>query len=687
MNKAFKEKIIKLFKNDERLWNSERQELNQILLKDLVDKFDEKVVEILLNDSETKKQFFVKVKDSYIFKPNDFKFFLDENKLDNSFTQLANKIGLNFNDETSEKVILNWPFKDCVLEGGMTKEDSLDTYFKYDKTSGDWKEEKTKRKEIFFNEILARDEIDRLEEPKVFYKWKRFTVKNSERGEDVKEIKKDDKGIIKENLVIKGNNLLALHSLKEQFEGKIKLIYIDPPYNTNSDSFTYNDNFNHSTWLTFMKNRLEIASTLLNDQGIIFVQIDHREQAYLKILMDQIFGRDNFLSCINLKSKATGGVGKSDFLLDVTEYILCYAKNIETEFNVPKEEEVFIPEDESNYKYVLEKIDGGKHIQTITGGNAGDIKVYEHTGFKIKSLGKKERILSSYLKEFDKIFRLTNPQGGLMKRVIPQLPTAKDKLLSIEYIPTKGKNKGVASRSYFYNKDLVAWFKDTAKIKEGKIIKYTKKTNFWSENMHQGISSEGNVTLLSGKKPEKLVKQIIEIGSSEGDLVLDYHAGSGTTCAVAHKMGRQWIGIEQLDYSENNPEERMKGVIAGDNTGISKEVGWKGGGDFIYIQLAKWNEEAKEKIIETKSYEELVKLFSGLYKHYFLNYNVRVKDFEESVIKSDEFKKLSLADQKKMFAKMLDLNQMYVNFSERNDKKYNLSKNDIALSEEFYGKK
>jgi hypothetical protein len=128
-------------------------------------------------------------------------------------------------------------------------------------------------------------------------------------------------------------------------------------------------------------------------------------------------------------------------------------------------------------------------------------------------------------------------------------------------------------------------------------------------------------------------------------------------------------------------------VIAGDNTGISKEVGWKGGGDFIYIQLAKWNEEAKEKIIETKSYEELVKLFSGLYKHYFLNYNVRVKDFEESVIKSDEFKKLSLADQKKMFAKMLDLNQMYVNFSERNDKKYNLSKNDIALSEEFYGKK
>src|SRR3989338_2334627 len=225
MNKTFKDKIIKLFKNDTRLWSMEKEELNQTLLKDLIDKFDEKVIEVLLGDSETKKQFFMKVKDAYIFKPNDFKFFLDENKIDNSYTQLANKIGLKIEDEENDKVILNWPFKDCVLEGGMTKEDSMNVYFKYDKESGGWKEQKTKRKEIFFNEVLARDEIDRLEEPKAFYKWERFTAKG---GEKVKEIKRDKSGTIKENFVIKGNNLLALHSLRAEFTGKIKLIYIYP---------------------------------------------------------------------------------------------------------------------------------------------------------------------------------------------------------------------------------------------------------------------------------------------------------------------------------------------------------------------------------------------------------------------------------------------------------------------------
>ena len=150
MNKTFKDKIIKLFKNDTRLWSMEKEELNQTLLKDLIDKFDEKVIEVLLGDSETKKQFFMKVKDAYIFKPNDFKFFLDENKIDNSYTQLANKIGLTTEEFSSEKVILSWPFKDCVLEGGMTKEDEVDVYFKYNKESGEWTEEKAKRKEIYY---------------------------------------------------------------------------------------------------------------------------------------------------------------------------------------------------------------------------------------------------------------------------------------------------------------------------------------------------------------------------------------------------------------------------------------------------------------------------------------------------------------------------------------------------------
>src|SRR3989339_525199 len=269
MKNIFKNKLYALLKKDSRLWDEEKKEINETLLKDLIDRLDEKLIELLLGDKETMGMFFIKIKDVFVLKINDLKFFIDENKLDNSYTQYQNKIGLRVSNKLlSERddVVLDWPFKDCVLEGGMTKEDE-------------------KRNEIFFNEILARDEIDRLEDPKALVNWKRHTKKGEEK---VKEIKRDKDGIIKENLIIKGNNLLALHSLKKQFQGKVKLIYIDPPYNTGSDSFGYNDNFNHSSWLTFMKNRLEVAKKLLRDDGVIFVQCDDHEQAYLKVLMDEV---------------------------------------------------------------------------------------------------------------------------------------------------------------------------------------------------------------------------------------------------------------------------------------------------------------------------------------------------------------------------------------------------------------
>jgi len=236
MKTNFKAKLYDLLKKDSRLWDEEKKEFNETLLKDLIDKLDEKLIELLLGDKETNKKFFVKIKDVLVLKQNELKFFIDENKLDNSYTQYKNKIGLRIgNNLLSERdeVVLDWPFKDCVLEGGMTKEDQ-------------------KRNEIFFNEILAKDEIDRLFDPKALVNWKRYTAKGERK---VKELKRDKGDIIRENLIIKGNNLLALHSLKEQFTGKVKLIYIDPPYNTGNDGFKYNNNFNHSTWLTFMKNR------------------------------------------------------------------------------------------------------------------------------------------------------------------------------------------------------------------------------------------------------------------------------------------------------------------------------------------------------------------------------------------------------------------------------------------------
>ena len=187
----------------------------------------------------------------------------------NSFTKYRNTVGLTSEGKYlhySSDVVLDFPFKDCVLEGGMTREDQG-------------------KDEVYYNEVIARDEIDRLFSPKVFTNTKRYTQDGIE--EACSQFSTDD------NLIIKGNNLIVLHSLKKRYVGKVKLIYIDPPYNTGGDSFKYNDRFNHSTWLTFMKNRLEVARELLSDNGVIFVQCDDNEQAYLKVLLDNIFGIEN----------------------------------------------------------------------------------------------------------------------------------------------------------------------------------------------------------------------------------------------------------------------------------------------------------------------------------------------------------------------------------------------------------
>jgi adenine-specific DNA-methyltransferase len=194
--------------------------------------------------------------------------------------------------------VLAWPYKDCVLEGGQTKEDS-------------------KRDEVFWNITLTPDDIDRLLDPKVLTNFRRI---DADGEHAVTEIVDSD------NLIIKGNNLLALHSLLPRFRGRVKLIYIDPPYNTGNDSFKYNDRFNHSTWLTFMRNRLEIACKLLRKDGSIWINIDDDEAHYLKVLCDDIFGRENFVTTVSGKKKVSPSNDATWFSND-HDYLLIYARN------------------------------------------------------------------------------------------------------------------------------------------------------------------------------------------------------------------------------------------------------------------------------------------------------------------------------------------------------------------------
>ena len=591
----------------------------------------------------------------------------NKNFLKSSYTRFRNKIGLNIDGKFLRErgeVSLVWPFKDCVLEGGQTKEEET-------------------RKEIFFNEILAQDEIDRLFDTKVLTNWKRYT---SEGEKKVTKIDRDEEGTIKENLIIKGNNLVALHSLKNQFRGKVKLIYIDPPYNTGSDSFKYNDGFNHSNWLTFMKNRLEIAREFLREDGVIFVQCDDNEQAYLKILMDEIFSKDNFLGNITLKSKGAGGVGQEGFLFDICEYILIYGNKNLVKNKVPFIKTELEDKTKKSYNNILRNFGKEKYIKDITGGNVGKISVFKHENTEIDRFSKNSRTRENYYINFDRIFRTTNPQGGLMKRVMPQIPDRG--FYSIEYVPTKGRFSGKKHRCFFLNGSLVVWLRDSSlkNDKDRTVYKLNKSDNLWIENLYQGIAGEGGVKLKAGKKPEKLIHRIIEMTTEKGDIVLDYHLGSGTTCAVAHKTGRQYIGIEQLDYGKNDSVTRLQNVIGGDTSGISKLVNWKGGNEFIYCELKKYNESYINKIQRAKSSDEIIFLWKNISKNSFLNWYVNSEVPEEAISDFIDIgkSKNGLKKQKNLLIELLNKNQLYVNLSEIEEKSFNVSKEEKKLNKLFF---
>ncbi|MDH5939157.1 site-specific DNA-methyltransferase, partial [Vibrio splendidus] len=262
--------LIEVLLTDERLIIDGKLAKNKIV--ELALNLDPSLLKLLLSSEQLKGHFFTDIEGVLIFDKVAFQRFVNNKSfLPDSFTQFKNKIGLSVDSHylnDSNDVVLSWPYKDCVLEGGQTKDDQ-------------------KRSEVFWNETLAPEQVDTLLAPKALTNF----VKYDTDGEH-----KDFKLERSDNLIIKGNNLLALHTLKKRFSGKVKLIYIDPPYNTERDSFQYNDRFTQSTWLTFMKNRLEVAKELLHETGTIYIQLDSKEIHYLKILCDQVFGKDNFLN-------------------------------------------------------------------------------------------------------------------------------------------------------------------------------------------------------------------------------------------------------------------------------------------------------------------------------------------------------------------------------------------------------
>lgn len=624
---------------------------------------DSNLIRLLLSNNETKTQFFRDIDGVMVFDKVGFGWVVNNRQfLPDSYTRFKNKIGLT--DESGEllsrsgNVELIFPYKDCVLEGGQTKEE-------------------VKRKEVFYNTTLAPNEVDRLLFPKVFCNAKRYDANGIT---DTTELLCDD------NLIIKGNNLLTLSSLLKRYEGRVKCIYIDPPYyfvaNKDEDTFDYNSNFKLSTWLVFMKNRLEIAYRLLSNDGAIFVQISDDGVAELHCLLKEIFcknGENNFINKITVKTKSPSGFASvNPGVFETAEYILAFAKNKKSwKYNTQYVESQY----DTNYKWYIENEteDCSKWIISDVFEHVAKVKGYSDKKAAVKELG--STVFNELVGEFalthaDSVFRYTAIGDNAGQEIIAireKSKIDKDMIFMVE----RDNHYNV----FIKNGSEIAFYSKKIREIDGKKVPSIQLSNIWTDTPYEGIAKEGNVTLKGGKKPEKLLKRIIEMATDEGDLVMDFHLGSGTTCAVAHKLGRQYIGVEQLDSQMKKILTRLPEVISGDQSGISKSAGWTGGGSFVYCELAKANQKYIDELQGLSSKEAIKELYERIIGTGFISCNVDLKKVSES---ASEFDDLSIDEQKQFIMELMDMNLLYINYCDIDDDEFAISEDDKKFTKSVY---
>ncbi|MGL2898951.1 DNA methyltransferase [Helicobacter pylori] len=545
----------------------------------LILQHDEKLLIFMLeheNANDYKNAFFKTIANTLVFNQKALLECLEIKELEKSFTRFKNKIGLYSQGgliKSSELVVLNFPFKDNVLLGNA-------------------KDNSTKSNELFYHEILHKNEIDTLLSQKALC---RFEMHGQG---DLESALKDENT----NYLIKGNNLIALYSLKKKFAKQVKCIYIDPPYNTGNDSFNYNDNFNHSSWLVFMKNRLEAAREFLSDDGSIYINLDYNEVHYCKVLMDEIFKRENFRSEI---------IWRMGFLSGYKTAAKKYIRNHDTILFYSKSD---------NYLFNKTYIENKDFLQLLTKNEV---------------------------------------QNAFKKFSFPQEKV--DDFLTFINHENRGE-KYPLEDTWNSNK----WDKLNSIAIDSSVSRVDETIVIDDENF-------------KGQKPESLIQRILEVSTNENDLVLDFFAGSGTTCAVAHKMKRRYIGIEQMDYIETITKERLKKVIEGEQGGISKKCDFKGGGSFVYAELKEVNLEIKKQILNAKSADECLKIFNDLNKRF-----LKRADNKMDEIHSEEFQNLDLNEQKRIYCASFDSNEDYLNLGDIDEDAWGIDKITKKYNEIFY---
>ncbi|HEY6000190.1 MAG TPA: site-specific DNA-methyltransferase [bacterium] len=405
------------------------------------------------------------------------------------------------------------------------------------------------------------------------------------------------KSDIFDNRLIFGDNLLALKALEQEFAGKVKCVYIDPPFNTGQAFEHYDDGLEHSTWLSMMAERIEIIRQLLSPEGVLFVHLDQEENHYLKVMLDEIFNRPNFLGQVAYERSGVSGIGQGGgFLVNTHEYILCYAKDRDR-FQVAENRGAVPIEVKDMKRYNRILLSAGKRTEVarfVAPSTGQPVVIFRHIGEKIGTISLRKaderykEILAEYLEHFALIFRNTSIQdeNEFQNRI---LSYCGDGLYSADYLVSRGKKEGRQITAYYLGGQVFAWLADTAEVRGDIVVKTNKLSDFWThgELPKADLANEGGVEFRRGKKPENLLKRLLGLATAQGDLVLDSFAGSGTTGAVAHKMGRRWIMVELGEHCHTHIIPRLKKVIDGeDKGGITEAVGWKGGGGFRYFRLA-----------------------------------------------------------------------------------------------------
>ena len=600
--------------------------------------FDSELIGLLLENAELKDKFFVNVKDVMVFNQNLFVQFLEQkNYLNDSYTQYKNKVGLTIDGKYLKQrndVALVWPFKDCILEGGQSREED-------------------KREEIFFNEILAQDEITQLLEPKVLTNAKRI---NAEGEKPLDKFNRDENGTITDNLIVKGNNLLALHTLKEKFAGKVKLIYIDPPYNTGGlgDTFMYNNNFKRSTWLTFMYNRLAVAKELLRKDGVLIVAIDENEQPHLGVMLKEFF-QNYEVHCITIVHNPRGVQGTNfSYTHEYTFFVVPQGKKLIGNRII----------DESEIDFSNLRNWGGESLRSDAKNCFYPIIVDPKT---------------SGIIDFGDV---CNDDFHPDKREV-----IKDSKVYI--YPVDNDN---VERKWRYARQSIEEIKP--------LLRARKKSDQWDIEIGKNFgqyktvwidpkydANEYGTKIVSKLVPDNKfsfpkslynVKDCVYavVGNDKDAIVLDYHAGSGTTAHAVLELNkedggnRKFIMCEQINYVETVTGKRVQKVIEQNNSG-----------DFIYLELKKFNQTFIEQIEEAKDTETLLKVWEHMKAKSFLNYNVDIKNQEEHI---EDFKALSLKEQKQHLCELLDKNQLYVNLSSLNDQDFNCTEEEKKVTKDFY---